>query len=307
MQFILKPYLPAGQVHLLAGSSGTGKTTLLTQALASPSIHWGSVLYVATDRRSDSLRSLWELLGVDLPHVTLHSFIDEIKLKMDRVASGGGNTIAMASSDSASSMFSLNYVSALLSKGNYQTVILDPAPPLLPIKNFNDMGQVARAMAYLAAWAAHLNVTIILVFHTNKTKADSDFLNVLNLISGSHALLGYASTKALLVSKDESPDKQGPALIVQGQHFPDQVFQLCREDGSPAFNVAAAKPEVLEAPTDSPVLQYVFNTDTDFTPAIVSEATGLHRATVQRHLNKLLKQGIIAQVEYGVYTRALVN
>ena len=291
MQFLLDPYIPLAQVHVLAGSSGTGKTTILSQALTAD-LPWGKVLYVATDRTEDSILALWRTLDLTLPHVTTYSLVDEIASKLKK------NPAALHSPEGSSALFSLQAISRL--SAGFNTLILDPAAPLMPLKNFNDTGQVARAMCHLAAWAKNQSLTIILVFHTNKTKKDGDFMNPFNRISGSHALLGYASTKALLLSKDEHED--GPALLIQGQHFPEKTFLLERTAG-PTLRILSDSEVSAKGLLDG--LGGIIDKlpPVAFTPLELQDLLGMSKASVHRYLDKLLQAGVIEKTEHGKYRK----
>ena len=300
MNYLFPPYLPAGQVHVLAGSSGTGKTTLLTQALADPRITWGRVLYVGADRTMESYLQLQVRLGLTLPPtIRFFSLVDEMGKRIGAASLRADRITKLLDSQSTDSLFSLMWIEKLLRDAPADTVILDPAAPLLEISNFNDMRQVSRCMVFMAAWARHLNCTIILVFHTNKTKKDGDFLNVMNRISGSHALLGYASTKALLCSKDELDN--GPALVLQGQHFADTVLFLARSEYGALFITTPDTKEAEEA-LDCPLLVYFPPDGAPIDPDALAKASSIPHRSVFRQLKTLVDSGLVTKSSRGLYS-----
>lgn len=291
MDYIIKPYLPANQVHILGGSPGVGKTTILFQILAHLNL---PTAYITCDRTLDSYDQTLDRTSRPSNFHT-YSIIDQIASDMqDRQPSRSGSWLSWATA----------WLTSLPSRPSI--VVFDPALTALPdVRNFNDTQQVASAMARLAAWAKTHSFTCILIFHTNKTKKQDDFMNIFHRISGSAAIGGYASTRALLTSVDEHDE--GPCLFLQGQHYPDTRLRLARgEQGLfSLMNNEDAQAETLVV--------------LDLLPAAVGEAIhikdvvkiasqrDLSRATVYRQLDRLTEKGLVRSCGAGWWMRAVCD
>lgn len=286
--FIIYPYLPKGEVHVFAGSSGAGKTTLIMQLLHDKRFDWGRVLYVATDRRTAAYNRMFERLGPLGPHVRLISVIDahtDWKRKQ-RAKTHGLTTWKL----------DLDWLEAQMD--HEDTVILDPAPPLLNVKSLNDMKQVAQVMTDLASWTTLVETTTVGVMHTNKTKRNEDYFNVLNRVSGSHGLLGYASTKALLLGADENatPNQAGnPCLVVEGQNFARAEVQL-EQDAKGLFK--ARNSLTLPPPA---LLAHLPPDGSAIAPGALQALSGLSEPTVRRQLEELVARGFVIKIAHGLY------
>jgi len=255
--------------------------------LADARFDWGKSLYLGVDRRIESLETTLELLSLKLPDTLFFSHVDELEKRIHSAIAEGGKSIHLATSKSTDTLFSFTWVEKLVREVKVNTVFIDPAAPLLPVSNWNDLGQVSKAMSYCAAWAKALEITLILVFHTNKTKRDSDFLNIFNRFSGSHAILGYASTKALLITPSEATGSAEShyRLLVQGQHYPEQEISLTRDPG-PGFELLDAEPRAPQG---------------EFTVNDIVTASGCSKATAYRHVKKWVAEGSVLKLEAGIY------
>lgn len=284
MEYLHKPYLPANQVHVLGGSPGVGKTTLLFQLLSYLDL---PTAYITCDRTLDSYDQTLERTAQPSRFYT-YSIVDQIAA--DMTAKQPPRTGSWLS-------WSTNFLTSLPTHPTI--VVFDPALTALPdVRNFNDTQQVASAMARLAAWSKTHQHTTILIFHTNKTKKQDDFMNIFHRISGSAAIGGYSSTRALLTSAKE--DDEGPCLFLQGQHFADVRFRLARRDDG-LFRLLDEQDVEQEL---SLVLGLLPVEGTVHIREVVRMAEErLSRATIYRQLDKLVEKGVVKAVGSGWWAR----
>ena len=226
LEFIIDQILPRNQLHILAGSSGVGKSTIMFQLLdrirrgediLGRRSHPAEILYVASDRVQESYDTLFQRL--DIEPFPMQSIVD---IKAERISRGKDIRFDV------DQWFWMRWLEQTLRVHHPKPslIVFDTSLFILPIKNFNSQRDVMEGMTYMAAWCKANSVTAVCSMHTNKTKKTEDFLNPFNRISGSHGLLGYASTKCIIFGEEEY--KHGPVMFLQGQHFPDERIYLER-------------------------------------------------------------------------------
>ena len=84
-QYIIDPYLPANEVHIIGGRSGAGKTHLLYQILDRFRDQLEPILYVAGDRSAKHYKRLFTKLGIEPWQVVSLIDHDANKLEMYKI------------------------------------------------------------------------------------------------------------------------------------------------------------------------------------------------------------------------------
>lgn len=304
MEYIIDPILPKNQIHILGGSSGAGKTTLLFQlcdcirrgkdVLGMPTKQT-NFLYCTSDRTIETYLELFKRLGIE-PFKYIYSIIDA---KAERMKSDKITAVEDL-------YFWLDWLTKYLEtlEEKIDLIWLDTALFALPIQNFNDQRQVMEGMTHMAAWAKAYEISVGMTTHTNKTKKNEDFINILNRVSGSHGLLGYASTKALLIGANETKDGV-PILHLQGQHYADMTVTF-RRNSNGSFAPISDYERMLES-------YFVLDSFTGLEEVPVSQVVqrarndyGASRSTCYRQLKELEAKGILQQCSRGHWRRIRV-
>jgi len=308
LEYLIDPYLPRGQLHVLGGSSGAGKTTFMFQLISRlrTSDNFGPFqaterivpVYVANDRVGASTVELISRLSVNPSDFIIFNCIDE---ETDQFIKTGYKLSSNPAK--ATGTHWLNRIGSFILDYNKQhsehinLVVLDTGLAFIPASNINDQKQAQYGMTQMAAWASGLDVAVIMTWHTNKVREGEDFLNIFNRISGSHSILGFSSTKMLLVAEHEQKDNHYATLHLLGQHFPPQQLKFKREDG---MFIPATKEEVLKKQF---ILYGLLSlSDPKPTKQIVKEASEtmkLSRSSVYRQLKQMEMMGIAEQPNYG--------
>lgn len=286
---IIDPFLPRGKVNLLAGSPGVGKSTLLHLILdkirrGEPVADYPSrstrIVYIGADGDLDTYRALEHRLAVK-PFEHINIINEAVQRKIHPMN------------------LSLDWLwNDYLRKLRPELVVFDPADLLIGIKNFNDKYDVASGFFRLLRWTKEHNLTVINVMHTNKTKKSDDYFDVFNRIAGSVSIQAYCSTKALLLSAQECPDKK-TTLYLRGKDYPEQKFHFERTPNG-GFKLISADDLLRE---EYAILQ-AFNDDELSTAEIAEIAerdAGISRSTVYRQLQLLKQEGLIEQPERGFW------
>lgn len=295
-QYIIDPYLPANEVHIIGGRSGAGKTHLLYQILDRFRGQLEPILYVAGDRSAKHYKRLFTKLGIEpWPVVSLIDH-DANQLEMD--------TIVKNVEDHQRCFL---WLDALINRINPKpkVVVLDPAQRFIPCKNLNYQTSAANGFAALMSWAVKNKITVILVWHVSKTKT-WELNDVFDRLTGSHGVQGHTSTKAFL-DVPGSYGKQGKPiyLYLRGQHFEDLKVILLRDDKG-AFRLAANEDYIS---MEFPVYQVLPKepTQREDIIALVKNAgnglSSLSKTTIDRQLKELVKRGYAQKPEHGMYCR----
>ena len=289
MEYIVETLLPAGEIHILAGASAAGKTTLLFQFIQAwrrgkPILGFKSepapICYIGGDRRGNAYERLEQRLGVDpIPFISVIDACRESEVcpKID-----------------------LAWLSKMLTYFNPEpeVLFLDPLDLFIGVTNFNDKHQVATGMVRLAQWLGER--TAICMLHPAKVRENAQFLDIFDMISGSHSLQAYCSTRAFLVRHDKHHDGQS-CLYIRGQDFPEhQVALSIDENGAFAVQSIHSDWNTIETllrrfPPGSVETATLVN--------LMTEDGAASRSSTFRALSALAKSGKITKLEHGLWTR----
>ena len=183
--------MPRREVHILAAASGAGKTTLIVQLIddltagrevfgsKSHPIHIG---YLCNDRSQDDLTRTFERVApeTEIPHYSLLTHPEFQQC----------NTVFAA-------------IALLKAKHpEVDFVVFDPIST--EVENVNHAKEVGRFLRALTQLAQKLDITILIIHHTSKTKSDSRYSSPRQMMAGCGAWGGYSNLNLILKEEDDS-------------------------------------------------------------------------------------------------------
>lgn len=208
-EFLIDGILPSNEVHLLAGSSGSGKTTFLFQILAQwqdgipvlgHTSHPVPYTYLSADRSSSSVKRTLQRLGLE----------DKITRMVCREDLPVGLTVATALQVSKDKYPDSK---AFFIEG-FQTLVGDRGNSYTP---------VASWLSAITAFCAKEGVTILGVCHSPKIKADEKFQHSREVVLGSVAWAAYSDT---VIAMDQAEDTGVVTVKVLPRNAAKEEFQF---------------------------------------------------------------------------------
>jgi hypothetical protein len=208
-EFLIDGILPANEVHLLAGSSGSGKTTFLFQTLAAwqeghPVLGHASYpvpyAYLSADRSSSSVNRTLQRLGLE----------DRITRMVCREHLPAGLTMGTALQEALSKYPDSK---AFFIEG-FQTMAGDRGNSYTP---------VAALLSATTAFCAKEGLTIVGVCHSPKIKADEKFQHSREVVLGSVAWAAYSDT---VIAMDQAEDTGIITVKVLPRNAAKEEFQF---------------------------------------------------------------------------------
>lgn len=288
VEYIILPYLEKKSVNILAGRSGAGKTHLMMQLMSLYGDRLPPILYLAADQAAATYTPIRQKYGLDDTKIIFYSRIDEM---------------AKLPADQAEPLF-------FDAQGSYKwlqerhaahpecrIIICDPGQSFVPTKRLNDQTSVIGGMGVLCRWCQEHDVTLILTWHTNKRH--DDIADVFDQLSGSHAVLGHSSTKALLTAPPPAVSANH-VLYVRGKAFADQLYELERSktDGKFVF---------LESPSTVYLKVYAHISSFGTDVSTLKSKDLCSERTLFRALDLLVKENMVERVGKGVYARTAIT
>lgn len=188
-EFLIDGILPANEIHLLAGSSGSGKTTFLFQVLAEwqqgkPVLGHRSYpvpyTYLSADRSSTSVKRTLQRLNLE----------DQITRMICREDLPANLTIPTAL---ATSLNVYPDTKAIFIEG-FQTLAGDSGNRYTPVANL---------LSATTAVCAKQGITILGVCHSPKIKTDEKFQHSREVVLGSVAWAAFSDT---IITMDQAED-----------------------------------------------------------------------------------------------------
>lgn len=284
VEYLIKPWIEKRSVNILAGRSGAGKTHLLMQLISDYKNLLPPILYLAADQAAASYTPIREKYGLGDDQIIFYSRIDEMtKLPADK-----------AEPLFFDSQGSYKWLRQMHEKhSECRIVICDPGQSFVPTKRLNDQTSVIGGMGVLCRWTKRSDTSLILTWHTNKRH--DDIADVFDQLSGSHAVLGHSSTKALLTAPPPALSANH-VLYVRGKAFEDQVQELERSktDGKFIF-LASPSTMALALYAEIGSVGGMMNIDEMRKLELCSERT------LYRTLDMLVSENMLIRVSRGVY------
>jgi hypothetical protein len=284
--------LPEREVHLLAGPSGAGKPTWLTTFLHSWSkgesvfghkSHPAEYLYISLDRSYASVLRTLDRLGLAHDQFPFYDPPDNIT--------------------SATPLIKI-IEDAKKKHPEARLFVVEGIATRVPDGKPNDYKIVADFLLSLRKTAEKLDITILGVAHTTKTKGEDRYENPRQRIAGSVAWGGFSETIIILEPKDPgdvSPDAPRELMLLP-RNWKEQVFEYAFVDG-----LLVEKRSVKT--TNYQTMQLFLadikgnpNTGTKlFTPTEAMEKTGLSKSSFYAEVVKFLGQRVIEKLDHGTY------
>lgn len=250
IRYIVRGILPRGEVSILSGASGAGKSTIIVQLLAAIQNgedaffnhrinHPVRVAYLAADRTWDSYAELAARAGLDPRQIQVRSVVDDLTINVDRLEH-----------DSMRLLYDL--VSAF---ERPDLVVVDPMVVFLGVDP-NKYNAVAPRLIKLGRWCKQHGFTILATHHATKARTDYSFKRPQDRISGSSALLGFTSSQLFLSAADEI-GKPYSEFTAVNHNDPPETIRLARDTNGlfvPFEDTAISKPLVgviMQAVTNS--------------------------------------------------------
>lgn len=289
---------PKGQVHLLAGPSGAGKTRLAFQmyrALTSLNGEWlgrktipCAWAYVSGDRATNSVKETQKGLGVNFK---VFSLVDQ----------------GIVGADLASDVFP-----KLTNFYGYRPnfVYIDGFTSLVPQGKLNEYQIVAKWLANLQMYAQRKNLTIVGACHTTKVREGEAFKDPRQRIAGSVAWAAYSESVVILEGYGNNPHKR--RVILLPRNGPEEgLFMEFQQDGS--LKIADGSKDSQLA--DQFVLGNIYNALGLKTGEEIyylklwleAQKKQVNKRTFDRWLAKQVESGGLERVKKGVYVKVDIS
>jgi len=290
LHYLIEPWLPAATTHLLAGRSAAGKTHLLFQLLHKFRDQLQPTLYLAADQNSEPFSQLFDKLKIK-DRWPIYSYIDEGSRLAAREIAGKVRQIQDAY------LWASDHLDCYKNEHKQppKTLILDPGQTFIPVDDLNSARKITSGFAGLNRLAWKEQITILLIWHTTKSKQDSPFVDTFDTISGSHSIQANTSTKAYLHSPSIDSVDKSIWLYLRGKMFADAKVGLERDDLGLFSLVEATKDESF---------LYLIPVDSTITTGKLKEIAGLPIRTTERKLQQLEDEGRIQRVGRGCWQRS---
>lgn len=295
-EHLIDHLMPAREVHLVVGPSGAGKTTWLVTFLNNWSqgasvfghaSHPAPYRYISLDRSKSSVLRTLDRLGV--AHDAF-PFYD--------------------APPSVTSATALTQIIADAKKKHPETklFVVEGIATRVPDGKANDYKIVADFLLALRRLCEQLDITILGVAHTTKTKGEDKYENPRQRIAGSVAWGGFSETIIVLEPKDAAdPEDNTRELMLLPRNWKEQVFEYAFEDG---LLVERSKVKVSNYQTMqlylSGLKEHPETGHKMFTTAEALEHTKLPRPSLHAELTKFLNNKVIEKLDQGTY-RLLKN
>lgn len=286
---------PKGQVHLFAGSSGAGKTTLafeMYRALTQMDGEWlgrktipAAWAYISGDRASNSVKNTQKRIGVDFK---IFSLVDH----------------GMVGADIITDVFP-----SLPKFYGYRPnfVYIDGFTSMCPGGKLNEYQPVARWLANMQMYCQRKNMTMVGACHTTKVREGEQFIDPRQRIAGSVAWAAYSESVVLIETTNTKGKDDGKRrVMLLPRNAPgDSINMEFAQDGT--LRVSDSSIDAVAA--DSFVLGTLM---VGFTKGeeiyylkLWSDAQKKHigRRTFDRWLAKMVEGGILGRVKKGVYVK----
>lgn len=291
---VVEGLLPEGRLHLIAGASGSGKTTVtfqLWEAFQKGEPWFGRMTlpvdwaYISGDRSADSVYDTMRRLGISFP---VFSLVDENLVGEDLIGK----------------------ILTRLPKffgGLPNFIYIDGFTALVPGGYLNSYSIVAKWLAALQRFCSKKGVTILGACHTTKVKEGEKFVNPRQRIAGSVAWAGFSDTVILVDADDEEGSeyrtlgllpRNGKEEFVRIR-FDDTGKLILAENADKAVSAAAG-----EFLFDNLLEQYLPG-DEVYSPRLQEAAAGagIKTRTFWNYVETAVAAGKLVKVRRGVYAK----
>lgn len=283
-EFLIDGILPCNEIHLLAGSSGSGKTTWLFQMLA----EWQEGLpvlghtsypvpytYLSVDRSSTSVKRTLQRLGLQ----------DKINRMVCREHLPIGLTVATAIEVALKSFPD----SKVFFIEGFQTLAGDRGNSYTP---------VAALLSATTAYCAKEGLTIIGVCHSPKMKMDEKFQHSREVVLGSVAWAAFSDT---VITMDQAEDTGIITVRVMPRNAAKEDFQF-------RFGLNGVLVPVIATGGKADLELYIYSLASGSTISRqdilqTGHALNIASRTAERVITEALSDGVLEVASRGVYRR----
>jgi hypothetical protein len=314
-QPLIDPLLPAHSVHLLAGASGAGKTTLAAQMLRW--LHDGAPVFgypsrppagfavITADRGWNANVHWFRAVGLaDIPH---YSFHDDMSFRWERLAQPRLWLPTLKAALDGTLCGRPGWIPP------DSLVLIDPLTGFLG-GNLMDYHQVFRALGELDQYCLRHRLTVLGTAHAGKQRAkELQYVRPQDRVLGTTALLGCTETVFYLATLQEASEPYSE-LFWMPRLAPQGSVRLIRSADTGLFEVSTeqSKEERAAARHEEKLKEFLdLFVEPEGTPigVLLKRAlkTGLSPATVYRRICELAGDGRILNVRRGVWKRVQPN
>lgn len=294
---IVDTLFPGRRVHLVAGASGSGKTTWLMQIIE----QWRQALPIYG---YESIPCPFTLLSYDRDHDDFFDTCERLKIDPSSY-----NFVAPSSVESKISL--LDYLRILQTKQpETRLYIVEALGVKTPQGKINDQSIVGPWLREVQEFCKKNEVTIIGTVHAAKTKERDRYKEPRARIAGCAAWAGYTSTIVVIEEKEADGESELRELLILPRNARKHKYMLDFKDG---FLVEAKKGKKPTAALPRfTAWVYTKTPGLVVTTAQMKEETGLADSNlhgdIERHSKapmKLLEK--IAHGQYMVLSREQQN
>lgn len=290
-KWIVEKIFPARRIHILAGASGSNKTTYLLQHLfewekgrplhgySSFPVPW---VYVTCDRSREETEETFTRMGIDLNAINTVYLLDE-KYRDVRTI------------ETLFSRLTKEFPDARL-------YVIDAFYTLTPGGKYNDNATVNDFLRTIVRLCDQHDVTIIGTHHSPKMKEGDGYVAARDCILGAIAWGAFSSTVLHIRSpKPEDPACLERTLAILPRNGAALVLEYVLDDHG-CLKAAPAKRKDGPAQT---LRDFVMSLkiDEEFDSAEAIAAAGATRQYTHKLVMDLVKEGMIERVDRGAYKR----
>ncbi len=291
LPYLIEGMIPAGQVHLLGGPSGGGKTTLAFQMLGAlmtgdqflgRQTRQARIAYISGDRPTLSVLETQDRCGVSFP---VFSAVDENLVGEDLITKIFPRLTQICG-------------------GKPDVIYIDGFTAFVPGGFLNNYSIVAKWLAGLQRYCRKMGITIIGACHTAKTKEGEMFLNPRQRIAGSVAWAGFSETVLIIEPLTDDKDKNKRIVhILPRNHQDESMILKFNVEGRLQLPDKITHAETITGFIMSGILDglepgsqvlYSFLRDT-------AVNKGVNLRTFNRWLAKMVEEGLITKEKRGIY------
>lgn len=292
MEYFLDKFLAKRQVNLIAGSSGSGKTTIVFQMYAAslvggeflgmkvPPIKWG---YIAGDRTCESIIETQKRTGAE--SLKIFSLVDQNMV---------GKDLAKVVIPRLPSF--LGYKPDL--------IFVDGFTNMVPEGKFNDYGSVAFWIASLQRFCTRQDFTIWGAAHTPKMKEGERIPDPRQSVIGSVAF-GAFSEDMMVIEKSFKKDQEDTRIVhILPRNAKEYNVRCSFQDGRIVPDLAQVQSERVKLDGAEFLLDPLLTPGAKFMAVDMehlAKKKGVSRATFYRWIHKLAKQGRLSKENRGEY------
>lgn len=296
------PAMPTNQIHMAAGGSGAGKTTVLFQMIKAmkegkdffgyPTRDWPAV-YVPYDRDTDETEYTMARVGItpeQLPILPMEIVYPPANLPDNR--------------------FMLDMQKVRNAFPRAKLLIVDGFYTLVPYGLINDYLRVAAFMQMARRFCRDNDITIIGVAHSPKQRQGNMVMDPRQMIQGSVAGGGFSSCGVVIIREKEDSECANRYLYILPRNCPDKKLAIgMGADGLDAKYWQVEQPKGRrrsEAHENFVELLKSYGQEMFTMSQVAKDAGGLgiSRGSINQWLGEMVAFGDVERVKHGLYRLA---